>query len=199
MPKGCSKDKKTGQRFGCITVVSKSFPPDGQYSQQARWWLIKCDCGHRKVVYSNELVGRKWISCGHDCKFPRINELPFGESEKRAQYSKTKDEAIKNGYIFELTIDQFHLVVSEPCAYCGVANSKKLGLNRNKKHPNRHVYKCNGIDRIDSSKGYVDGNCASACKYCNWAKNSQTVDQFKDHITKIYNHFVLGKANALSA
>ena len=46
-----------------------------------------------------------------------------------------------------------------------------------------------GIDRIDSSKGYVKGNVAACCRQCNFAKGSITVEKFKKHINKIYTYW----------
>ena len=48
---------------------------------------------------------------------------------------------------------------------------------------------CNGIDRIDSSKGYVKGNVVTSCKYCNTAKNTMTQQEFKEWIVRVYEHY----------
>ena len=47
----------------------------------------------------------------------------------------------------------------------------------------------NGIDRIDSKIGYIDGNVVTCCKHCNFAKDALTQKEFKDLIFKIYNHW----------
>ncbi len=46
----------------------------------------------------------------------------------------------------------------------------------------------NGIDRVDSSKGYTEDNCVSCCKFCNYAKNDYTLEIFKDWVIRIYTH-----------
>ncbi len=46
----------------------------------------------------------------------------------------------------------------------------------------------NGIDRIDSSKGYIQGNVVTCCRTCNVAKMDMDYKEFINHITKIYNH-----------
>ena len=51
------------------------------------------------------------------------------------------------------------------------------------------VLKYNGIDRVDSSKGYEYNNVVSCCKNCNSAKMQLSIKEFKEHIIKIYNHF----------
>ena len=49
------------------------------------------------------------------------------------------------------------------------------------------ILKYNGIDRIDSSKGYISGNVISCCKNCNTAKNILSQKEFKDLIKRIYD------------
>lgn len=46
----------------------------------------------------------------------------------------------------------------------------------------------NGIDRIDSSKGYSDDNCVSCCSMCNLMKNNYSVYDFLNHINKISSY-----------
>ena len=48
----------------------------------------------------------------------------------------------------------------------------------------------NGIDRIDSSKGYVFDNCVPCCKHCNIMKMTMTIDEFINKIKKILNVWV---------
>ena len=46
----------------------------------------------------------------------------------------------------------------------------------------------NGIDRVDSSKGYVEDNVVSCCKYCNTAKNTMSRDEFFKWIKRVYEY-----------
>lgn len=62
---------------------------------------------------------------------------------------------------------------------------------------NKHCNYCNiefkesgsGVDRVDSSRDYELRNIVTCCKKCNHAKNALTVDEFKEHITRVYEHF----------
>jgi len=49
----------------------------------------------------------------------------------------------------------------------------------------------NGIDRIDSSKGYTIDNCVSCCTECNYAKHEMSVDEYKSFIQRVYNFLIL--------
>lgn len=79
---------------------------------------------------------------------------------------------------FELTYAEFKNVIMAPCLYCNESSKNKS-------------YERIGIDRIDSSKGYVAENCAPCCYRCNTAKNNMSIEDFKNHISKIYNFYNL--------
>ena len=64
------------------------------------------------------------------------------------------------------------------CCYSGIV------FSNNKKDKTTYPT----IDRIDSTKGYVEGNVCICTWLVNTMKSNLTVDQFKDIITKIYNN-----------
>jgi hypothetical protein len=43
----------------------------------------------------------------------------------------------------------------------------------------------NGIDRVDNSRGYVDGNVVTACRICNYAKRDMSLEEFKTWILQV--------------
>lgn len=75
---------------------------------------------------------------------------------------------------FALTRAQVTILVSSPCAYCGAAGSSHHGNVRR-----------NGIDRLDSTKGYEPGNCAPCCAPCNQIKGKRTVRAFLAWATRV--------------
>ena len=44
----------------------------------------------------------------------------------------------------------------------------------------------NGIDRIDSTKGYFNDNVVSCCKVCNRAKSNLSLEDFKQWAANLY-------------
>ena len=76
--------------------------------------------------------------------------------------------ANKKQLSFELTIKQFNEIVSKPCTYCG--NSS------------------NGVDRLDSLKGYSLDNSQPCCSMCNMMKYIHSQEVFLSHVAKIYEH-----------
>jgi hypothetical protein len=69
---------------------------------------------------------------------------------------------------FELSVERFAELVSAACEYCGD--------------------KGGGIDRVDNSIGYVDGNVVPCCQMCNLAKKDYSVDEFREWIDRVHAH-----------
>jgi hypothetical protein len=70
---------------------------------------------------------------------------------------------------------QFLLLVDKPCFYCGLT-VEKHGT---------------GLDRIDSSIGYLFENVRPCCKRCNQAKSDMPEKEFYSHIRRIYTQLNL--------
>ena len=51
----------------------------------------------------------------------------------------------------------------------------------------------NGVDRVNSDLGYEIENCVPCCYRCNSMKMDTSLNEFKDHITKVYNHSIKDK------
>lgn len=77
-----------------------------------------------------------------------------------SRFQVYKRNAIKAGYEFQLTKELLDKFTNKPCFYCGVFTP------------------VNGVDRVDSRKGYVEGNMVSCCKYCNRAKSDLSQKDF---------------------
>lgn len=101
---------------------------------------------------------------------------------KELLYKKIKAQSAKRGIQFELTIEQVCAIVRSPCNYCGIKYSSVTTQS------NHRPYKHNGIDRIDSSIGYLLNNCVAACRHCNFAKARMSVSQFKKWLRRAYFH-----------
>src|SRR5208282_755064 len=65
-----------------------------------------------------------------------------------------------------------------PCNYCGELPSRTKTMTG-------EVFSYNGIDRVDSSRGYVRRNVVSCCSICNRAKSDSPVEVFLAWATRI--------------
>jgi esterase/lipase superfamily enzyme len=90
----------------------------------------------------------------------QLNNNLFEKSEHQT-YSKYKYNANKRGIIFNISQEEFNKFFKMKCTYCG-----------------SFLEGCNGIDRINSNKGYFSENCTPCCKICNFMKLDYTKDQF---------------------
>lgn len=68
-----------------------------------------------------------------------------------------------------------------PCSFCMVAPSNLS--NSHKRFNGSWEY--NGLDRIDSSKGYTMSNVQPCCYLCNQLKSNLDEEVFLNHIKKI--------------
>lgn len=88
----------------------------------------------------------------------------------RGRWRKMRKTAFCRNMDVLLTFEQYeNLIKPNRCHYC--ENSLPMAGG--------------GIDRLDSSKGYIDGNCVPCCHICNQMKNDLTVQDFLSHISKI--------------
>ena len=94
------------------------------------------------------------------------------------QYDVYRGSAKLKNLDFELTKEEFIDMVKKNCGYCGIIQDKGF----------------NGVDRVNSTIGYIKENCVSCCSICNYMKkclDKQTFLQRVEHIVT-YNKFVDG-------
>ena len=186
---GCLQHKDiTGRKFGRLTVIGVVGRHKGRVT-----WQCKCDCGRETEAVSSWLLSGNTKSCGclQDEHRRRIsqsgadaNKVPKQQKGITTFYHGYKKQAIDRRLDFELSKEEFNAIVTQPCHYCGGRDEKFVST---KEFGSIEV---NGIDRVDSTIGYIPGNCVPCCKFCNYAKRSVSIDEFRERIIKIYNHFI---------
>lgn len=184
---------RTGDKYGRLTVISHS----GKDHRNKHLWLCKCRCGNEKVVVGDNLSSGKSNSCGclkAEFLARKGNQYGLYEDREKAllkvQYSHLKRRNKNKGFSDTISLEDFILLSKSPCKYCGLEYSKeiedRLSESKKQKRLSDHVLKCNGIDRIDSSKGYTVENSVACCKYCNTAKHTMTESEFFAWIKRVY-------------
>jgi hypothetical protein len=89
-------------------------------------------------------------------------------------YNTYKNNAVDNRKLrFDLTKTQFTALHALPCYLCGIKPSD--------------THK-NGIDRVDSSKGYTIYNCKTCCTHCNLMKKTLDLSVFLDQCRRISSY-----------
>ncbi len=172
---------KLGRRFGKLIAIEKLTLNNLSH------YKCKCDCGRETIVDSRNLkTGKGAIrSCGclkglghrsrkkKDLHLLLINKLT----------TVYKCNAKKRNYEFSLTADEFIQLVEGNCYYCGTPKSNLV-----KDSYGGRSMLFNGIDRVDSTKGYIYENCVPCCKQCNSAKSNLAFEEFRSWVIRTAKH-----------
>ena len=95
-------------------------------------------------------------------------------TKKNIPYNTYKNHVVKNrGLTFELTADEYAAFKNACCYLCGLASS---------------LTHRNGIDRLDSSHGYVVDNCRTCCTHCNMMKSDFSLEEFVQQCRRILRY-----------
>lgn len=177
----------SGQRFGKL-IVKKQIEKRGNRGQ-IRWECL-CDCGNTHITSGESLRGSKSKSCGCNRLIPPNKEKDREFAIWKQLYNSTiKKRSKRAGYKSDISFDDFKKMSRQKCFYCGLENSNiAIDRNTNGNKTSDCVVKYNGIDRIDSTQGYLIGNVVACCKYCNTAKNTMTQKEFKQFIKRVYEY-----------
>ena len=144
---------KEGYKVGKLTVISKTGKTN---SSGNPYWNCRCDCGKFKILNASRLYKKEQHSCGCSDLYKRGSDSPMwtGYAEIHGNYwAKIKQSAeirnlqllITKEYIWELFLKQ-----ERKCALSGIFIQFENSKNKQKRTAS--------LDRIDSSKGYVEGN-----------------------------------------
>ena len=175
-----------GQTFGSLKVIELTGNSGKDGSTE---WRCLCVCGKERCLSSTLLRRGKVKSCG--CKsryYNSINSirLPEKVAHQRALLASNKRGANQRGLEFSLSQEEFDILTSKNCHYCGsVPKTISRIAATIRKYDN--IY--NGIDRMDNIQGYTKQNCITCCKRCNVAKRDTSYGEFVGWIEELTNHF----------
>lgn len=187
-----------GQQFDLLKVVKfsgyKEVKNGTRPLETIRIWECLCKCGSDKIILiqENNLKYGKSNSCG--CKriehLRKIHEKSINPNAAFEYVFKTyKRSAERNKREFDLSEDDVRRITSCNCFYCNLPPSNLKDGYQGIKYKNS-FYLWNGIDRIDSTKGYNIDNCVACCSVCNIAKRNMPLNDFINWVKRISNHFV---------
>jgi hypothetical protein len=183
-----------GQRFGKLIVKEFYGYKHVGSKDRAAFWVCKCDCGNTSCSRGAFLLRGSTKSCGcsnkeHMERLKRRRTRKEGSSASRLAYCNYRYRSKKNNIDFQLTYEEAMKLFTSNCNYCDgppmQISGKWGGYNGTFLH--------SGIDRIDSSLGYTVENSVPCCWWCNRAKNSSSIEEFKEWATRLYKHMIEGK------
>lgn len=164
-----------GQRFGKLTVLKDS----GERRNRFVMWLCLCDCGRYTKVRTSGLITGHTKSCGcsHDfasrqCTKPhgRTKQKSTYEVGVKAAWKRFKYRAKRYNKKVNLRYSEFLDLIFQNCFYCGSSPNNRVRSAKG--------FRYQGIDRVDSSKGYSKNNVVPCCGLCNRAKHKLSLKRF---------------------
>jgi len=175
-----------GERFGRLLVTKKVLTD----KRHTRWECV-CDCGNTIITRTCTLKEGTTSSCGcfaRDEARKRLCVDPYTVNFNRL-FMSYKNSARKREIDFELSSDEFKLLVKGDCYYCGCSPNRESHLHARWEGSGREesVF-FNGVDRVDNNRGYEKNNCVSCCKMCNYAKRTSSQEEFLRWIEKVVNY-----------
>lgn len=139
-------------------------------------WVLSCNCGKEVIKRPDHIFDKKnFKSCG--C-LPRKKSKTNNEVCINRIFTSYKNGAKRRGFIFEVDIEYFSIILIKNCHYCGIEPLQKIKVKDN-------FFLYNGIDRKNSSLGYVKNNLLPCCFICNRGKSNMNYKDFKKHLLRI--------------
>ena len=135
-------------------------------SNRATYWKVRCKCGYEALRAATHLVKNKVGSCRSCCKIKNS----FGQN----YLNNIKNRAKASNFEFNITLDYIMKLLEQQEYKCKLSNLE-IGM-RKQWHGN--TTQTASLDRIDNSKGYVEGNVQWLHKDINNMKHTHTEDYF---------------------
>lgn len=172
---------ETGKKYNYLTFVS--FLKHGKQGTGAIW-IVRCDCGELKEVHRTNVIKGKVKTCGKPACviLKRLRQEMNRNTPKQvgmkiyAQYVRL---AAKRRKSWSLTPEAFCAFLPMPCTYCGSPADPH-----------------NEVDRVHRRLGYSQDNCVPSCQTCISVRARLPVQEFLNHIHKIYTHIFCATPSA---
>jgi hypothetical protein len=148
-----------GQKFGQYTIQDNNIIVESEAKV-----YCKCSCGAVKLVSCYTLIkgtSTKCLTCGNSLKREKNPSWKGYGSIPGKVVSKLKRDAIKRNIVFDLDINFLNELFKKQDGKCALS---KLDLDNN------YGTMTLSLDRIDSSKGYVENNVQWTHKDINMMK-----------------------------
>lgn len=161
-----------------IQVLSGPYLGKGRGSS-TKWDLL---CKYCKTTFISPTTNFKSAKSCYNCR-GLVLRKSSEEITWKNHYGMVKGRKHSKEKGFNLTLDEFIKLSSQNCFYCND------GPTATKGHRSWSTYiLTNGLDRIDSSMGYLYDNVVACCKFCNFAKHDKTEEEFYLWVKRLAKH-----------
>ena len=173
---GCYGKIKPGQKINKLTVI-KRFKDNNQWK-----WECLCECGNRTCISSAAITTGNTKTCGCGNSFGALNLHWKGYKELPGQlWNRIKASAKKRNIEFDLTKEylwELYLCQDKKCSLSGVDLKLSATKGKTYRQDNKSYVFEASLDRIDNTKGYIEGNVQWVQKDINMMKHIHKQDDF---------------------
>lgn len=179
--KKCSARERTiklqiGSRYNHWTVIEGPI-----YKNSTAFYKCRCDCGKEQLIVPITLLDNKHNKQCLKCAQKENKQIFMKENGKVGElnltrYTHFKTSALKRGYEFNVSIEYlWNLFISQnrKCAITG---------------DDIPDFRLASLDRIDSNKGYIEGNVQWVTKQANLSKHIMSMNELYEFCRKVLNH-----------
>lgn len=190
----------SGQKIGRLTVLERDYETQFHHTRNHIYWKCLCDCGNPITVRARRLnIRSKNKNQAHTRSCGCLQrEIAAANGRKKTNtitvareiWIAYRGRARRMEVPFDLSFEEFLTKTQERCYYC---NTIPSNISKHRKIDYEFVW--NGIDRINSDLGYIQGNMVTCCETCNKAKRDLTlcdfvrwIDRLSKNIKNIKDH-----------
>ncbi len=200
MTQGDFMKKIAHNRVDMVGKIYNSWKVLGYSHTNGKIPFYKCEClecNTEHVVDGRNVrsgQSKRCLSCGningHDKQKGTIRTTRSPKEVAEHYLLNTKKTgARKRGYEWSITKADFVKLIYDNCYYCGTRPSNEINpvkwMNMTYSNNDDCIIKYNGLDRIDSTKGYLLENVVTCCYQCNTAKMDYTQEEFLQLVNRI--------------
>lgn len=168
-PKLVDEKQIIGSRFNKVVITGVC---DNPPEKKKLFFNYVCDCGKEGRVRSDALKNIK--SCG--CENPQ--RYQGYENISKSYWNLIQRNAKKRGLEFDLNIEYVWKLYERQCRKCSLSG---LPIGFNYSFGSKRKQQTASIDRIDSTKGYIEGNI----QICHIDVNIMKRDFSNDYFIKL--------------
>jgi hypothetical protein len=169
------------KKFNKLKVVSLNEEMTNKHNRMSAYWNCICDCGNECAVRGNALRSNTTKSCGCEHYKKGKNHPGFvGHEEIGGRYwNNLKKTAVeKRKLAFDITIQKAWALFLKQNRQCALTGTPLQFLSNG-------ISQTASLDRIDSRKGYLEGNVQWIHKDINFMKQEYQQDYFIELCEKV--------------
>jgi hypothetical protein len=172
----------SNNEYGQLKVMSRC---EDKSNGRCFKWLCKCTCGQIEAFESHYLISGKQYRCRKCAKIDTAKSLYTGIENLSGKYLSTiRRGARQRNLEYEVTKEYLYNIFQKQDGKCALSN---LPIHLGKQPGSQYEEQTASLDRIDSNKGYIEGNVQWLHKEINMMKQDFSELKFLMYCQLIVN------------